>query len=190
MNKQAFIVLTLAQDGNFFSDIILRRTRTWPEPKSEVSHCAVIVDKIGKYVVEQTFPRIQKSLRDKYPNCKIFKCNYITEKDATDLCKRAEEAKGIYGVGRIFGFMLDSIISQIINIPIILLSKLFKRKWKGIDLRLFSRLNITNTMVCSQFLGWLFNGAGIRFGKPYQDLTPDDIDDWLESHPKQFTRIQ
>ena len=192
VNKQAFVILTLAQDGNFFSDIILRRTRTWPEPKSEVSHGAIIVDKDGEYLVEQTFPWIQLNLVDKYPNRKVFKCNYLTQKKAKEICTEAKLAKGFYGVGRIFGFMADSIISQIINIPIILLSKLFKQSWKGIDLRLFSRLNITNTMVCTQFLGKLFHDAGypMAFGKPWQDLTPDDMDDWMTEHTDDWERIE
>ena len=192
MNKQAHIVLTLAQDGNFFSDIILRRTRTWPEPKSEVSHAAIIISKFKNIIVEQTFPYIHTSDLRKYPNKKIFAPRFLTEKKINEICNAAENAKGIYGVGRIFGFMVDSIISQIINIPIMLFSKLFKQKWRGIDLRLFSRLNITNTMVCSQFIGKLYHDAGypLAFGKPWQDLTPDDMDDWMTEHTDDWERIE
>jgi hypothetical protein len=48
---------------------------------------------------------------------------------------------------------------------------------------------VKSTPVCSALAGHAYASAGYYFGKDPNDLTPDDIADFVEAHPVKFERV-
>lgn len=52
------------------------------------------------------------------------------------------------------------------------------------------RLSLTNFKVCSQFVAWCheIRSPGV-FGRPWNQVSPDDIDDWCLAHPEAWQEV-
>lgn len=190
------IVFTEAQGGGFVSRMITWWTRTWFEPPTRASHVAVVVEP-SEYLedtllVEQTWPRIGRTSLGKYLTSSgvyIYRDRQLDEEVSGNIAKSALKSRGRYGWTKIILFLLDAIVGKIISLPVVLLGFLFGRRWKGIEPAIFSHINLTGTVVCSQFVAKLFWDQGYHFGRHYNQHTPDSLMDYCEREEERFERI-
>lgn len=159
----------------YISNKILESTQSGPEEPSRASH-SMIVSKGGTfdeaYVIEQTFPYMREvKLVDHYS--KSFVVCYRAERISPDAVSRMLEhlrarvqKKELYALGKIFTLWLDSILCDIVS---------FFRA-KKTEIRLFSKIKITNLEVCSfMVVNALYRFTGLFNSE--STWTPDDIDD-------------
>ena len=99
----------------------------------------------------------------------------------------------VYGFGSIVLMALDAVISKVTSALYVFPIKwatLGRVKLKGWEPAIFSRINITKRMVCSQWVAVMLQ----RFGSLYTGgaaitANPDRILDHFEKHPSIFPRI-
>lgn len=190
--KPGDVIFTAAQGEGLINRQVNWWTRTWGEPPSRASHVAVVLDLRDpvedSYIIEQTFPNQQRSVLGKYwfkSDVYIFRRRGLLESSANSIVKRAESEIGKrYGVGKILLFLADAIIGKIVSLPIYLLGKLLGRKWRGIEFPIFSRLDITKDIVCSQMVAKYYWERGMHFGGHWLTQNPDSMIDHCTENPE------
>jgi len=59
----------------------------------------------------------------------------------------------------------------------------------GHDVRLFRRINITDRPICSMLVAQAFSSQGLDFGVSASSADPDDIADYVETHPLKYALV-
>jgi hypothetical protein len=194
-------VFTQAQGGNFASKGILWSTRkgvTWlpwsKEPKTEYSHVACVLHGSNKDIrntmlVEMTWPEMRIVPLSYYldQGCKveIYEPRYLPSVIMKAIAQKLASYVGKrYGKWKIGLFFIDAMLGKLISLCYVLPIYLFsggKIKLKGIEFALFSRLDITGALVCSQSVAKPFwQLADMHFGqKGYLSCNPDNMHDYI-----------
>lgn len=196
--EPATIMLASAPAGKegFVTRMIKRRSRLPSESKTEFTH-AGIIGRGGAFtlatVIEQTFPRLREvSLREYYSRAhlKFYRLKSLTTEDQQKIVTAMRRRIGErYGLLKLAGFYLDYWLSAAWS---------FIRR-RAVEIRFFTRFNLTNRFVCSQVVAQVYGGyvdfapkntpnrlLGRLFKRPGFSVTPDDIDDYCKSHPELF----
>jgi hypothetical protein len=196
MLRAGDIVFTKAQGGGFISRQIQWWTRTWFEPPTLASHVAIVVKSSTRLsesiIVEQTWPRIMKSTLGKYygkSKVYIYRDHALSDDQRRTLAEAALNARGRYGLTKVVRFLANAIIGKVISLPVVLAGLLMGRKVRGFEPPVFDWIDITGSVVCSQFIAGLWWNLGYHFGKAWQSVTPDDLMDFCQIHPERFVRI-
>lgn len=195
----ADIIFTAAQGGGFISRRIMGATRTCNEPETRASHVALISVPApympNSVLIEETHPHQDTAPLSKYLkpgiNTIIYRRIGISpnQKKAIINAARADIGKR-YGYGKILLFIADAWLGKIVSFPICMLGKMFGRTWRGIEFPIFSRLNITRDLVCSQTVArYYYEQAGISFGRHWLTQNPDSMLDYCEAHPFEWRLI-
>ncbi len=195
--KPADVVFTQADGGGLISKIILWGTRTWNEPRSRASHVALVAipeaDVTLTNLIEQTWPRQRREHLDHYLQASsvvIYRLRLINDEERYRIVKLAEADLGKpYGIGNILWFGLDALLGKILSWPVVMIGRLFGRRWRGYEPRLFSRLNLLSPIVCSQTVAKYYSDIGFGFGNAWQTRDPDSMLDFCESHPEIFEKV-
>ena len=199
--KPGDVFFTQAQDGGWISRQINWWSRTWGEPPSQASHVGLIQGicqlqkefEIGKVVlpemesyaiIEQTYPYQRASNLFSYlhrSNVFVYRRTEMSDTMRSTIMARAKAEIGKrYGLGKIILFLLDAAIGKIISLPIFLIGKLFRRKWKGLEFPILTHLNIIRDYVCSQTVAKYYWEQGIHFGGSWLTRNPDNMLDWIQ----------
>lgn len=190
------ILFTKARAGGWISDLIGWWTRTWGEPPTRASHVALVVEPAehtdDTLLIEQTWPRQRKAVLGTYAGADVFiyrrvgmpnsQRKSIVDQAWSDLGRR-------YGAGKLLLFLADAALGKIISLPIYLLGRLFGRKWRGIEMPIFTRLDITKDLVCSQTVARYYWNSGYHFDGHWLTRNPDNMLDYCESHSSQFKLV-
>lgn len=189
------IVFTAARGGGFLSRQIDFWTRTWFEKPTVASHVALVVESGAiaedTLMVEMTWPQVRRTVLGAYRDARvrIVRDLRLTEAERHRIAAGALAARGRYGAGKILLFLLDAIIGRIISVPWILVSLLRGRPVRGLEPRIFSRLNLTGEIVCSHLVARLWWQEGYHFGREWIAVTPDDLMDFCEARPERFRNV-
>lgn len=180
------LVCTKAQGGGLLSNTILLLQRAPGEERSESSHTAVVREVRTDLVIlrEQTMPAIRDAgLEQTYNAYQLWRLRDLSPIERDKIAKLAARRHGAYGVTKIGLFLLDALLARVISLPIVLIGRLFGRRWRGVEPAVFSRLNVTGMLVCSQWVAKLYYDAvGYEFGGHYLTMTPDKIQDYVRGH--------
>lgn len=193
--KAGDIVFTSAQGGGFIAASIRFWTRTWFESKTFASHVAVVVEPAEQpddvLIVEQTWPRIRMTSLGRYRHSgyRIYRDTRLSDQDRIRIREAALSARGKYGTSKIFLFLLDAFIGKVLSLPVVLAGLILGRRWKGFEPVIFSQINLSGSLVCSQFVAWLWWMNGYHLGGPWYAMTPDALLDHVEASHPQFERI-
>lgn len=193
--------------GGLFSFIttkaILMVTRRLFEPKSKASHQFMVIkggDDPRKIVIrQQTSPKIGNAKLSEFmrPGVKlwVFRDRSLSNLEKDLLVDKAKRTKGVYGFGKIITFFIGGFIGKLISIlllPISLLLMLLKHKPISVEMNIVHLLNITKTIVCSQFIAKLWweldnqSGVGRHFGRHWLNVDPDQAMDFCEKYSYRF----
>jgi hypothetical protein len=196
MLRAGDIVFTSAHGGGFVSRQIQWWTRTWFESRTLASHVAIVVEPSTRLqdsiIVEQTWPRIMKSTLGKYYGTSrvyVYRDCALSDNQRMTLVEAALNARGRYGLTKVFRFLANAIIGKVISLPVVLLGLLMGRKVRGFEPPVFDWIDVTGSVVCSQFIAGLWWDLGYHFDKAWQSVTPDDLMDYCQLHPERFDRI-
>lgn len=199
--EPATIMLASAPAGKegIVTRLIQRRTQIPGESKTEFSHAGLIA-RGGPFtlatVIEQTYPRLREvSLHTSYRKAKLrfYKLKNLSPEDQQKIVIAMRQRIGEkYGVLKLVAFYLDYWLSVAWSAI----------RRKNIEVRFFTRLNLTNRFVCSQVVAQVYKGyvdfspknpANTflrRFTKRNGlGVTPDDIDDYCKAHPELFELV-
>ncbi len=207
-------VFTMAQpdskSGGFISRQILWWNTAWFEPETKCSHMAMIAEDSAVIfenddadfnykmlanvpVIEQTSGGQRKVKLGKYlesSNVFIYHNEMVGVPDSEALTRAGLNDLGDpYGYGKILLFLLDAALGKLMSLPICLVGLLFGKRLRGIEIPIFSLLNLTGDYVCSQTIAkyyWLI--LGICYGEHWRGVTPDRAMDWCESNG-QWTQV-
>lgn len=202
------LVFTSAQGGGFFSRQIQFWTRTWFEPPTRASHVAVVVEPsevlADTLIVEQTWPRIRRTVLGTYAESGfyVFRDLRLMPEDRAAIAANALRAAAdseaddrvgehTYGVGKILLFLADAAIGKVISFPWVVLGLCLGRRWKGYEPVILRRIDLTGTVVCSQFAArlWWDPPVEIHLGDHWVSRSPDDLSDYFETRPDRFVPV-
>lgn len=189
------IVFTSARGGGFIGKNIRWWTRTWFEPPTTTSHVAIVVKPAEHLedclIVEQTWPRIQLSCLGKYraAGFEVYRDTSLPAGQLSGIASEALGARGPYGSGKILLFLLDAVLGKVLSLPVVTLGLLTGRRWRGFEPALFTQLNLSGALVCSQFVARLWWDRGYHLGTPWYAATPDALLDYCRSQPDRFISV-
>ena len=87
-------------------------------------------------------------------------------------------------------FLLDALLSKGLCYAWMLICPIPGLRYKPFEVRLFTRLNLVWSFVCSQVVARVYGEiAGLSFGRHWSRVNPDDIDDYCGAHPGQFEQV-
>lgn len=185
------VLLTAAQGGGLLSSQILFWTKGWFEEPSIVSHAGVIVSPATYFndvlLIEQTWPKLRRNALGFYleglSDVFIFRDKRLDEAQRLAIACVAEEAlseTASYGVGKIGLFLGDAILGKTLSLPAALVARAFGKRLSNWEPRLLTRIDLTKTYVCSQFVAkLLYDVAELDYGRPWLEVNPDDLWDFV-----------
>jgi len=207
--KPADVVLTSRIREGWIGRAIRWATRVKGEPRTEASHVAMVHHVIppGKspsnvVLIEQTYPRVRMGTLADYGQSRYWvarNINLIDRECAAILAAAESLPEKHYGLLKLPLFFIDGLIGKGLNWIRYGAYKLFGIWEKPWRLPILSRLDFLKSLVCSQFVAWVYekgayprNNMGsafdkdgkfikYHFGGPPLTRTPDDIDDWVRS---------
>ncbi len=174
--------------GRFINKGIRWANQSLGEPPTLVSHTAMVY-KVGQTIkdtmlLEQTYPkqRIVPLLNYQGSPVYVSRRFSLSALEAERLVTLGTADIGrAYGVGKIALFLADSLVGKAISLPIWGAGKLVGKNWKGVELPLFSRLDVTKDFVCSQTVAKYYWQLGYHLGDFWLHATPDSILDYTSS---------
>ncbi len=191
--------------GAFISNQILWWNKTWWEAKTKCSHMGMIsgfskafspdnddADLIykaiaGTLAVEMTSGGQNEITLDKYlkgSTIYIYRNKMVDGDDADALTSAGLDDLGEpYGYSKILLLLLDAALGKLLSLPICLLGLIFGKRWRGIEIPIFSLLNVTGDYTCAQKIAkYYWQLLGICFGEHWRGMTPDRAMDHCESN--------
>lgn len=191
-------VVTDIPQGGILSWTIRYGTTARNEKPSQVAHAALIAEPgetlESTTIVESTSPKVRMSTLGLYlekSNVYIYRHKLLSHEDRLAIVALAKgRVDQIYGYGKLLWLGMDAVIGKAISLPYVLLGALLGRKWKGYEPRIFSRINLTDPLVCSQLVAWAYQWRLTNIGcDPRMQLydewpiyDPDSLKDEYDDH--------
>lgn len=161
------------------SKLIRWFTRSKGEAKTQVNHVGLVIGggTLGEAVIIEAVRTVQigRLMRrygpPKTDRVAVYRCIGVSMIDLAEACLAAESYEGRkYGYLKIAAHALDRLIG----------GKYVFRRLAGMD----------NYPICSWLVAYSFEKIGISFGVPADAADPDDIWDWVASHPRKFRAVR
>lgn len=176
------------------ADIVLTRSDSWlarwiraaevlQSGDALVNHAAGVVGQGQKEVIESLW-RVRRTLIADLAgqHLVVWRHRHLEWHQREAIVDRWREREGaLYGCSKIPLMLGDAVIGPITG-------WMFGGEWANPFTRLFAFLP---WIVCSQFIAWGYDeelGLAV-FGRPWREITPDDIDDWCYMHPGSWELI-